>query len=143
MPLARQAMHEAGEDLHAAVWPQVKEMNHVASRHYAFEGRCFVLAAGSLMRARVLPSELPTAGERLAPEALVMHGGSAIIGPDGQYVVQPVYDREEILVATLDLARTAEESMALDVSGHYSRPDCLRLVRESRGRGRFASAAST
>lgn len=133
MPLARQAMHEAGEDVHVAVWPQVKEMNHVASRHYAFEGRCFVLAAGSLMRARVLPSELPIAGERPAPDDLVMHGGSAIIGPDGQYIVQPVYDREEILIATLDLARTAEESMALDVSGHYSRPDCLRLVREGRG----------
>jgi nitrilase len=63
-----------------------------------------------------------------------MHGGSAIIGPEGQYVVPAAYDREEILIATLDLARTAEESMALDVSGHYSRPDCLRLVRESRGR---------
>jgi predicted amidohydrolase len=134
MPLARQAMHEAGEQVHVAVWPQVKEMNHVASRHYAFEGRCFVLAAGSLMRARVLPPELPIAGEARADDALVMHGGSAIIGPDGQYVVQPVYDREEILVATLDAARTAEESMALDVSGHYSRPDCLRLVRETRGR---------
>ena len=143
MPLARQAMHEAGEDVHVAAWPQVKEMNHVASRHYAFEGRCFVLAAGSLMRARVIPPELPIGGEPLSPDALVMHGGSAIIGPDGQYLVQPVYDREEILVATLDLARTAEESMALDVSGHYSRPDCLRLVRESRGRGRLASAAST
>ena len=130
MPLARQAMHEAGEDVHVAAWPQVKEMNHVASRHYAFEGRCFVLAAGSLMRARVLPPELSVAGEQPAPDALVMHGGSAIIGPDGQYVVQPVYDREEILVATLDVARAAEESMALDVSGHYSRPDCLRLVRD-------------
>lgn len=134
MPLARQAMHEAGEGVHVAVWPQVKEMNHVASRHYAFEGRCFVLAAGSLMRARVIPPELPIAGEQPAPDALVMHGGSAIIGPDGQYVVQPMYDREEVLVATLDLERAAEESMALDVAGHYSRPDCLRLVREWRGR---------
>lgn len=132
MPLARQAMHEEGEDVHVAVWPTVKELNHVASRHYAFEGRCFVLAAGSLMRARTLPAELPVAGDRLAPDALVMRGGSAIIGPDGQYIVQPVYDREEILVATLDVARTVEESMALDVSGHYARPDCLRLVRESR-----------
>ena len=144
MPLARQAMHEEGEDVHVAVWPTVKEMNHVASRHYAFEGRCFVLAAGSLMRASMLPAELPVAGNRLAPDALVMRRGSAIIGPDGQYVAEPVYDREEILVATLDVARTIEESMALDVSGHYSRPDCLRLVRESRGsrRGEGAGVSS-
>src|SRR5215813_3997021 len=49
MPLARQAMHEAGEEIHIACWPQVKEMNLVASRHYAFEGRCFVIATGAVM----------------------------------------------------------------------------------------------
>src|SRR5437867_678106 len=58
MPLARQAMHESGEDVHVAAWPAVKEMNHVASRQYAFEGRCFVLAAGSVMRAGALPHDL-------------------------------------------------------------------------------------
>lgn len=46
MPLARQALHEAGEDIHVAVWPTVKDMHQVSSRHYAFEGRCYVLAAG-------------------------------------------------------------------------------------------------
>ena len=34
------------------------ERHQIASRHYAFEGRCFVLAAGSLMRAGALPPEL-------------------------------------------------------------------------------------
>lgn len=58
MPLARQALHESGEDIHVALWPTVHEMHQVASRQYAFEGRCFVLAAGSLMRASKLPSEL-------------------------------------------------------------------------------------
>lgn len=32
MPLARQALHESGEDIHVAVWPTVKEMLQVASR---------------------------------------------------------------------------------------------------------------
>ena len=58
MPLARQAMHDSGEDIHVALWPTAHEMLQVASRHYAFEGRCFVLAAGSLMRASALPPEL-------------------------------------------------------------------------------------
>ncbi|HSL68900.1 MAG TPA: carbon-nitrogen hydrolase family protein, partial [Longimicrobiales bacterium] len=48
MPLARQALHEENEQIHIAAWPQVKEMNLIASRHYAFEGRCFVLCAGGL-----------------------------------------------------------------------------------------------
>ena len=31
--------------------------------------------------------------------------------------------REEIVLADLDLGRIAEESLSLDVTGHYSRPD--------------------
>ena len=55
MPLARQALHNAGEDIHVAVWPTVHEMHQIASRHYAFEARCFVLAAGLVMRVKDLP----------------------------------------------------------------------------------------
>jgi nitrilase len=39
MPLARQAMHDTGEDIHVAAWPTVHEMHQVASRQYAFERR--------------------------------------------------------------------------------------------------------
>jgi predicted amidohydrolase len=124
MPLARHVMHASGEDVHVAAWPQVKEMNLVASRHYAFEGRCFVLACGAIMRARDLPSELEPV-ESLAgrPEAFVLNGGSAIIAPDGSLLAGPAYEEETILSAELDLGRIGEESLTLDVTGHYHRPD--------------------
>ncbi len=129
MPLARQAMHDAGEDVHVALWPTVKEMNQVASRHYAFEGRCYVLAAGSLMQARDLPSELePHPGIISDAAQFVLGGGSAIIGPDGAYLAGPVFNEETIVVADLDLGRIREERMNLDVSGHYSRRDVLGLT---------------
>ena len=100
------------------------ELHQVASRHYAFEGRCFVLAAGALMRASALPPELAPHPERVAsPEQWVLRGGSAIIGPDGRYLVEPVYDAPRVLVAELDLGRIREESMTLDVTGHYHRPE--------------------
>lgn len=129
MPLARQALHDAGEDIHVALWPTVHERHQLASRHYAFEGRCFVLAAGSVMRASALPPELEVDHSRLGAGAstLVLRGGSAIIGPDGEYIVAPLWDRPGVLVAELDLDRVRRESMTLDVSGHYSRPDCLTL----------------
>jgi len=128
MPLARQAMHESGEDIHAAVWPTVHEMHQVASRQYAFEGRCFVLAAGSLMRASALPPELELHPDRVSsPADWVLRGGSAIVGPDGAYVAGPVFDEPCTLTAELDLGRVREESMSLDVTGHYHRPDCLEL----------------
>lgn len=128
MPLARQVLHDSGEDIHIAAWPQVKEMNLVASRHYAFEGRCFVIACGAVMRARELPPELePIESLKQNPDSFVLHGGSAIIAPDGSLLAGPVFDEETILSADLDLARIAEESLALDVSGHYSRPDIFEV----------------
>jgi predicted amidohydrolase len=124
MPLARQALHNSGEDIHIAAWPTVKEMLQVASRHYAFEGRCFVLAAGSLMRASALPSALEPHPDIVKDaQQFVLRGGSAIIAPNGAYLQEPVYDQEALLIADLELGLTKEESMALDVSGHYSRPD--------------------
>ena len=128
MPLARQALHESGEDIHAALWPTVHELHQVASRQYAFEGRCFVIAAGSLMRAAELPAGLETHNSKVAnAEQFVMRGGSAIIGPDGTYLAGPLFEEEAVLVASLDLARVREESMTLDVTGHYSRPELLAL----------------
>lgn len=122
MPLARQALHDRGEDIHVAVWPTVHERHQLASRHYAFEGRCFVLAAGALMRATALPPELTST---VAPDTWILRGGSCIIGPDGAFLVDPVFESPCILTADLDLARIREESMTLDVAGHYSRPDCF------------------
>jgi nitrilase len=128
MPLARQAMHESAEEIHVACWPTVRDMYQVASRHYAFEGRCFVLAAGLITAARDLPSELELPPEvKEKPDALVCAGGSCIIGPDGALLAGPVFDREEILLADLDLGTIAEESMSLDVTGHYNRRDVFQF----------------
>jgi nitrilase len=128
MPLARQALHESGEDVHVAVWPMVHERHQLASRHYAFEGRCYVLAVGAVMRAAALPAELEPHPDIVpSADAWVLRGGSAVIAPDGSYVVEPIYDREAVIVAQLDLARSREESMTLDVAGHYHRPELLAL----------------
>lgn len=119
MPLARTAMHHAGEQIHIAVWPTANEMAQLASRHYAFEGRCFVLAVGLMMPAADIPAELP----HTVTDTWIERGGSAIIAPDASYIVEPIYDREELILADLDLNMIDRESMALDVTGHYSRPD--------------------
>ena len=54
---------------------------------------------------------------------MLLDGGSAVIAPDGDYLVEPVYGEERILYADLDLTRIAEEQMALDVTGGYARDD--------------------
>lgn len=124
MPLARQAMHVSGEDFHVSVFPTVHEMHQITSRQYAFEGRCFVLAAGLLMQVKDLPKRF-LAGNELAksPDKFLLRGGSCIIAPDGNFVVEPVFETEEIITAELDLTVIDKEKMTLDVSGHYNRPD--------------------
>lgn len=128
MPLARQVMHESAEQVHVALWPTAHELHQLASRQYAFEGRCFVLAAGLIMKVKDLPKQytLPTdlAAE---PDKLLLRGGSAIIAPDSRYIVEPIFDREEIIVAEIDLNEIRREQMTLDVTGHYSRPDIFSL----------------
>jgi len=138
MPLARAAMHAKREALHVAQWPWVKELHHIASRHYAFEGQCFVLAAGSVLsKGEILEGYRSLGVESDAldileaipgePDSWVMRGGSAVIGPDAGYVAGPVYDDACIVYADVDLKRITEGHLAMDSDGHYARPDVFQL----------------
>lgn len=139
MPLARAAMHAQHEVVHVAQWPAVRDLHQLASRHYAFEGRCFVLAAGSILsRGEVLEgarslgqsqSEALGLLESIPGEDtdLILRGGSAIIAPDSKYLQGPVFDEPGILYAELQPARIPESHLVLDTQGHYSRPDVFYL----------------
>ena len=140
MPLTRFAMHAKGEQIHVAAWPDVPETHHLASRHYAFEGRCYVLCVGSYMTTADLPDDfelleaMATTGEVGGEAAELLTGGSGIIGPDGSWIAAPVEGREEIIYGEIDLARIAEEQQALDAAGHYNRPDVFSLTVDERPR---------
>jgi predicted amidohydrolase len=144
MPLARAAMHAKNETVHVAQWPAVKELHQLASRHYAFEGQCFVLAAGSILNRRAIIEGyhslgLPNRGEMEIldaipgkDEALILQGGSAIIGPDAGYLAGPVFDESCILYADIQPERITEGHLTLDTSGHYARPDVFHLAVDDR-----------
>jgi nitrilase len=124
MPLSRQALHDSGEDIHVALWPTVHAMHEIASRHYAFEGRCYVIAAGQILSANQFPKELSLPDYLIkAPDQLVLRGGSCVIGPDGSVLVAPVFDEEKLITCEIDLKKNIKEGMTLDVSGHYQRRD--------------------
>jgi len=123
MPLPRHVLHASGEEVHVAAWPHCPESYLLASRHYAFEGRTFVLAAAMFLTKADLPADLELSSDFAAGPDVLLDGGSAIIGPDGRFLVAPVQGREDLLLADLDLERIREEKLALDVAGHYSRPD--------------------
>ncbi len=139
MPLARAAMHAKHESIHIAQWPIVKDMHQVASRHYAFEGRCTVAAAGSFMtKGDIVDGYLslgtpnPDALKMLEampgePDTQIHSGGSSIVAADGSYLADPVFDRAAIVIAEADITLQREQAQTLDTNGHYSRPDVFEL----------------
>lgn len=140
MPLARAAMHSLGSDVHVSAWPSVREAYLIASRHYAFEGRCFVLAAGTIQHSDDVLDGLERVGgdaEALdllknVPQGQLQSGGSAIVAPDATIVAGIAGSQAETLLATVDLAARDEALAALDVDGHYSRPDVFELRVDTR-----------
>ncbi len=143
MPLACSAMHAKNELIHAALWPALNEMNLISSRHYAFAGQCFVLAAGAVLRHEELflhlPQDEPAALARSLLESIqepdsgwLLRGGSAIISPTGVVLTDPVYNTAAILTATVNRREHIEARLALHTTGHYARPDVFRLEVDER-----------
>jgi nitrilase len=96
-------------------------------RHVALEGRCFVLTACQFIRRSAFPETVRVSlGD--SPDAVLMRGGSAIVGPLGQVLAGPCFDGETILSAQIDLNEIGRAKFDFDVTGHYSRPDVFRLI---------------
>jgi len=66
--------------------------------------------------------ELDKCPENMCP------GGSCIVDPFGKYVAGPIWEKEEILFAELDLDLVPLSRMDFDPTGHYARPDIFELI---------------
>lgn len=137
-PLNRFAMYAQDEQIHVAAWPSFSlyagkayalgpEVNLAASRTYAVEGQCFVLAACGVVSPEMVALLCDSDAKR---ELLAAGGGHAMIyGPDGRPLCDPIpEDRDGLLYAEIDLATIAYAKSAADPTGHYARPDVARLL---------------
>ncbi len=129
MPLPRAALYGMGENLHIAVWPGSLHNTKDITRFIARESRSYVVSVSSLMSREDFPKNTPHLDQILekAPDILA-NGGSCIAGPDGEWVLEPVVDKEGILYATIDFNRVYQERQNFDPVGHYSRPDVTKLI---------------
>lgn len=129
MPLPRTALYAQGENLHIAVWPGSNLNTRDITRFIARESRSFVISVSSLMRTKDFPSTTPHLGEILknAPKVLA-NGGSCIAGPDGEWLLEPVVNKEGLFYHELNFNRVYEERQNFDPVGHYSRPDVTKLT---------------
>ena len=141
MPLARAAMHNLDEAVHVSAWPTVRESYAIASRHYAMEGRCFVLAAGLVQSKDDLFDGLQRMGGNAEAKELIEaipsdslnRGGSLIAAPDAR-IIAKAGEGEETLFAELDLSEIGKGLASLDTDGHYSRPDVFDLRIDTRAK---------
>lgn len=135
MPLARTAMYQQGVNIYVAPTADAREVWQSTIRHIALEGRCFVLSCNQFVTKDMYPTDLAYYHELNNQPDIMCPGGSAIINPMGEYVVGPVYGREEILIADLDMDMIVKGKMDFDVVGHYNRPDVLQLKWEITPKG--------
>lgn len=128
MPLARMAMYAQGIDIYIAPTADARDTWQATIRHIACEGRCFVLSSNQFATKASYPADLAYYADIQADNDILSRGGSAIVGPLGEYVVEPLYNEEGILMATLDLSQITQSRFDFDVVGHYSRPDVFQLI---------------
>ena len=127
MPLARMAMYGKGVEIYLAPTADHRATWQATMRHIACEGRCFVLSCNQFVTKDMYPSDLETMEDLNNQPHIMCRGGSVIISPMGEVLAGPLYDKEDILYAELDLSQISKGKVDLDVVGHYSRPDIFKL----------------
>ena len=139
MPAMRQAYYAKGINLWCAPTVDEREIWQASMRHIAYEGRCFVLSACQYLTRADAPENYDCIqGED--PSTVLIRGGSVIAGPLGDILAGPVYDREAVLCADIDLSDILRGKYDLDVTGHYARPDVFRLLVDETARSPVANA---
>jgi len=129
MPLPRASLYGQGENLHVAVWPGSDHNTQDITRFIAREARSYVVSVSALMTVEDFPKDTPHLDKIVekAPKVLA-NGGSCIAGPDGEWIVEPIINKEGNFYCTLDFNRVLEERHNFDPVGHYSRPDVTKLI---------------
>ncbi|KAI0593951.1 carbon-nitrogen hydrolase [Biscogniauxia sp. FL1348] len=138
MPAARMALYQQGVEIYLA--PNADDLPAwIASmQHIAKEGRCFVVSVNSMCKVSDFPADYPPFspehhdrkpdGSRWEPDDIINHGGSFVAGPLGTQVTEPLWDKEDIIYAELDMSDVTKSRLDFDPVGSYSRPDVFTLT---------------
>ena len=128
MPLARYAIYSQGVEIYIAPTYDSGDNWIGTLQHIAREGCCWVVGCGNLMKGSDIPEDFPDKAS-LYPDAdeWVNPGDSIVIAPGGEVVAGPMRKESGILYCDVDREKASIAKRALDVTGHYSRPDIFQL----------------
>jgi nitrilase len=131
MPLLRTAMYAQGIELYCAPTVDDRDTWLPTMRTIALEGRCFVISACQYFTRGDGPQNYaPIQGDDA--KTVLIRGGSCIVDPLGNVLVEPDFSGEAIKLAEIDPRALARGKFDLDVVGHYARPDVFRLSVDTR-----------
>jgi nitrilase len=133
MPLLRMAMYAQGIEIYCAPTVDDRDTWLPTMRTIALEGRCFVLSACQYLTR----ADCPVAYSAIQgddPSTVLIRGGSCIVDPMGNVLVEPSFDGETIQFAELDHRMIAKGKYDLDVVGHYARTDIFKLTVDTSAR---------
>lgn len=128
MPLARYALYAQGVQIYVAPTYDQGDGWISSMRHIALEGRCWVLGSGTALSASDIPEDFPGRAQLFPdPDEWINNGDSVVVDPQGKLFAGPLRRDVGIVYADIDIARVAPARRALDVTGHYARPDIFEL----------------
>ena len=139
MTLLRAALAIKGEEIHCSLWSGWWTINkHLgdklvkaelgrsdiesAIRQHAIENQVFVVSSSCFLKPEDIPGELKD-----VMKYNLAIGGACIVNPAGVIIEGPVFERETIVCAEIDLSERELVKAYFDGVGHYSRPDLLTL----------------
>jgi len=123
MPLARNAIYEAGTQIYVApTWDKSPNWQ-LSMKHIAREGGVYLISVCMALNIEDIPDHFTF--KHLYPEGRewVNSGNSCIIAPNGKVIAGPLEAQEEILYAEIDLRENIAAKRMFDVVGHYARRD--------------------
>jgi len=139
--LYKYALLAMGTQIHVASWPSFPKWSSHPSdrsvkaqadsvafrvRQFAHEGKIFVINSCAIIDEQNIAfcSDTEEGKASLVPNS---GGGSAIIGPGGEYLAGPLNEGQGVLTAEISLEDALPGKQTHNVLGHYTRWDVLSL----------------
>lgn len=128
MPLARYALYSQNIDIYIAPTWDSGDIWRDSMNHIAREGGCWVVSTATALQGMDIPKTFPGRDELFTDDDEWMNSGDAVVvKPFGGIIAGPLHQEKGILYATIDPQEARNSRKALDVSGHYGRPDIFNL----------------
>lgn len=140
--LARYSLVAQGEQIHISTYPpcwpiirtskhgggyNIAEINKTRAASHAFEGKLFNIVSSGVLDEDAINQMSQGDSEIRSFLENVSKPSSMIVGPDGEFVVEPIVGDEGIIIADLDIGIQIPLKGVHDIVGSYQRFDIFQL----------------